>query len=169
MATFWYYFCSSVYCILSYKYTVITENVITTIKLARKSLLFNKDVAWVKKGEDMFDVTMGSFDGAEICELVGLYLLHKLSKILDRNDVGLYRDGGLAAINNSNGPLMDSLRKKVIALFKEENLNITIDTNLDETDFLDVTFNLNNGKFSHLENLTIIHYTSIKILTILHP
>ena len=26
----------------------------------------------------MFDVTMGSFDGAEICELVGLYILYKL-------------------------------------------------------------------------------------------
>merc|ERR1712115_703388 len=25
-----------------------------------------------------FNITMGSFDGAEVCELVGLYLLHKL-------------------------------------------------------------------------------------------
>ena len=50
-------------------------------------------------------------------------------------------------VNNSNGPLMDELRKKIIALIKEENLSITIDTNLDETDFLDVTLNLKTGKY----------------------
>jgi hypothetical protein len=27
----------------------------------------------------MFDVTMGSFDGAEICNLVGLFILNKLA------------------------------------------------------------------------------------------
>ena len=42
---------------------------------------------------------------------------------------------------------MDKLRKKIIALFKEENLSITIDTSLDKTDFLDVTFNLKTGKY----------------------
>ena len=46
---------------------------------SRKSLLFSNSDAWIKKSGDMFDVTMGSFDGAEICELVGLYLLDKLS------------------------------------------------------------------------------------------
>ena len=66
---------------------------------------------------------------------------------MDKTDGGLYRDDGLEAVNNSNGPLMDELRKKIIALIKEENLSITIDTNLDETDFLDVTFNLKTGKY----------------------
>ena len=28
-----------------------------------------------------FDVTMGSYDGAEICELVGLYLLSQLQNL----------------------------------------------------------------------------------------
>jgi hypothetical protein len=32
----------------------------------------------MKKGESLFDVTMGSYDGAEVCELVGLYLLHQM-------------------------------------------------------------------------------------------
>ena len=41
-----------------------------------------------------FDVTMGSFDGAETCELVGLFLLSQLTH-LDVN-VGLYRDDGPA-------------------------------------------------------------------------
>ena len=39
---------------------------------ARKSLLFDKGVSWIKKDcVNMFDVTMGCFDGAEICKLVG--------------------------------------------------------------------------------------------------
>ena len=38
-----------------------------------------------------FDVTIGSFDGAETCELVGMFLLSHLYV-----NVGLYRDDGLA-------------------------------------------------------------------------
>ena len=90
---------------------------------------------------------MGSFDGAEICELFGLYLLDKLSSLIGRKNVGLYRDDGLAAINSSSGPVLDKMRKDIIALFKNEGLSITIETNLFETDFLDVTFNLATGKF----------------------
>ena len=33
----------------------------------------------------------GSYDGAEICELVGLFILNSLQTLFD-NDVGLYRD-----------------------------------------------------------------------------
>ena len=41
---------------------------------------------------------MGSFDGAEVCELVGLYLLNKIKPLLGSNNVGLYRDDGLAIV-----------------------------------------------------------------------
>ena len=58
------------------------------------------DLFWAKKNSvNTFDVTMGSFDGAKICELVGLYILNTLEKRFGSN-VGLYRDDGLAAINN---------------------------------------------------------------------
>ena len=124
------------------RYTNICGNVSTAIKLARKSSLFNEEIAWVKKGGKTFDVTMGRYDETKICGLVGLCLLDKLSKILDKADGALYRDDGLTTVNNSNGPLMDKLKKKIIALFKEGNLPITTDTNLEETDFLDVTFSL---------------------------
>ena len=40
---------------------------------------------------------MGSYDGAETCELVGTYILSMLSKKLGDN-VGLYRDDGLEAV-----------------------------------------------------------------------
>ena len=42
--------------------------------IVEKSLLFLwQTKTWVKKNSNnCFDVTMGSYDGAEICELVGL-------------------------------------------------------------------------------------------------
>ena len=47
-----------------------------TIMHCRKSLLFNNSDIWIKKGSKDFDVTMGSFDGAEICHLVDVYILY---------------------------------------------------------------------------------------------
>ena len=62
----------------------------------------------MKKGNDnMFDVTMGSFDGAEICELVGLYFLNILSNKYDNGSIRLYRDDGLAAFNNISRPKVE--------------------------------------------------------------
>ena len=60
--------------------TDIRDNVIRTVMQARKSLLFDNSNVWVKEDNPNFDVTMGSYDGAEICELVGLYLLDILAK-----------------------------------------------------------------------------------------
>ena len=47
----------------------------------------------IKKSDDEdFNAPMGCFDGAEICELVGTYILSKLTNIMNKEDVGLYRD-----------------------------------------------------------------------------
>ena len=35
---------------------------------------------WIKKNGGQFDVTMGAYDGAEVCELVGTFLLFQLSQ-----------------------------------------------------------------------------------------
>ena len=68
---------------------------------AKHSLLFNNETPWQKKNPStLFDVTMGSYDGAETCELVGCYLLSQLTKIPEI-DIGLYRDDGLAVINQT--------------------------------------------------------------------
>ena len=82
---------------------------------------------------------MGSYDGAEIFELVGLYLLNRLSTVIDKSSVDLYKDRGLTAINNAKGSKLDRIRKDIIALFQEERLSLTIETNLIEAEFLDVT------------------------------
>ena len=65
------------------------------------SLLFDNNKPWCKKNNaNMFDVTMGSFDGAEVYELVGLLILSKLKCEFDNKDIGLYRDYGLAVFRN---------------------------------------------------------------------
>ena len=93
-------------------FTTIEKNGISAIKPALKSLPFSKDGIWVKKsGNELFDVTMGSFDGVENCELVGLYLLNKLSKLLGNDNVGFYSDDGLSAIKSTSGPILDKMRK----------------------------------------------------------
>ena len=38
---------------------------------------------------------MGSLDSAEVSELVGLYLLSDMEKIIPQEYLGLYRDDGL--------------------------------------------------------------------------
>ena len=44
----------------------IEDKIIDIINCARKSLLFHEGNARVKKGNPLFDVTMGSYDGAEV-------------------------------------------------------------------------------------------------------
>lgn len=45
-----------------------------------------------KQSWRMFDVTLGSFYGAEVCELTGLFILNELTKKFGKENVWLYRD-----------------------------------------------------------------------------
>ena len=92
-------------------------------------------------------MTMGSYDGAEICELVGIYVLNTLENKYDKNSIGLYRDNGLAAFKTTSGSKADKIKKDVTKIFKETGLRITIQANLKVVNFLDITLNLNNGKY----------------------
>ena len=90
---------------------------------------------------------MGSYNGADVCELVGIYLLSLLANIIDKNSSGLYRDDGLIFLCNVNGQKTDRVRKNVIKVFKEVGVKIEIRTHLTIANFLDVTFNLGNGTY----------------------
>ena len=114
---------------------------------ARKSLLFNGQHVWIKKEGGLFDVTMGAFDEAEVCEAVGNFLLYQLSKIYNKKDIGLYRDDGLAIFKNVGGSKAEKILKDIQKLFKDNQLNITIQCNLKIVNYLDVTFNLSNATY----------------------
>ena len=56
-------------------HTVVSCEDIRIIKHSRKSLLFHLEQAWKKKeSSSCFDVTMGSYDGAELCELIRIFM-----------------------------------------------------------------------------------------------
>ena len=69
---------------------------------------------------------MGSYDGAEVCELAGLFMLIELSKIFDEDNIGLYRDDGLSVFKNNNGHQNDKVRKEMIDSIKQHHLNFEI-------------------------------------------
>ena len=72
--------------------------------------------------DSVFDVTMGSFDGAEVCELVGLFILNSLQERFGEN-VGLYHDDGLAVVNTRSGRLCDKERKELIRILPCKRTN----------------------------------------------
>jgi hypothetical protein len=79
-------------------YDNITDEEREIIMYAKTSCLHSSGNYWGKQtSSSLFDVTMGSFDGAESCELVGSYLLH-LTTTKHGNNFGLYRDDGLGVI-----------------------------------------------------------------------
>ena len=112
---------------------------------SRKTLLFWQDSTSVKKeGDEDFDIPMGCYDGAEICELVRIYIQNKLCKLMNKKDFGLYRDDGLGILRNTSGSEADRKRKNIIKIFKECGLSITCEVNKKIVHFLDVRFNLND-------------------------
>ena len=101
--------------------------------------MFNEKTLWVKKdGSEDFDVAMGCFDGAEVCQLVGAFILNKLKNVFQNNTFGLYRDDGLAVIKGLSGPEIERLKKYVVKTFKDCGLNITIEANLHPLNYLEV-------------------------------
>ena len=60
-------------------------------KHARKSLLYDNSETWIKKDSGLLDVTMGTYKGPEVCELVGTFILHKLSRKYNKTTWSLSR------------------------------------------------------------------------------
>ena len=88
----------------SKEYVPITRKDIEVIFHARKSVLYNDREPWVKKKGGSFDVTMGAYDGTEMCEPIGIYTLYLIGKKYDSKNIGLYRDDRLALLKNVSGP-----------------------------------------------------------------
>ena len=123
------------------------EEVIKTVFHARKSLLFDKTSVWVKKGKSGFDLAMGSYDRAEVCELVEIYLLNLLTNEFGKNSIDFYRDDSLSYFQNISGPDSERIKNKTRKIFKEGRLNITVASNSAITDFFDVTFDFKSSTY----------------------
>ena len=64
-----------------------------------------------------FNVPIGCFDGAEVCELVGSFILQQLSQLFDDQLVRLYRYDGLTIFKGLSGSETKRVKKKIIKVF----------------------------------------------------
>lgn len=125
------------------QYAEISTSDIELVLHACKTVLTSNNEVWKKKkGNGLFDVPMGSYHGAELCDLVGLYLLHQLRDALPDEMFGLYRDDGLAIIDVDTPSNLERLTKRIRSIMKSSGFGITIDTGSRVTNFLDVTLDL---------------------------
>ena len=128
----------------------ISDNQIAMIKTCRQSVLFGPGKEPWTKTNTNFDVTMGSLDGAETSELIGLFMLNEIKSIItDMNHVsnGLYRDDGLIILKDCPGPKRERIIKNLHKLFKSHGLKITIASTGPISNFLDVTMDITEGTF----------------------
>ena len=122
----------------------------------KKSLLWDGKTTWVKKGASLFDVTMGSFDGAETCDVVGLFLLSELSKLPIQ--VGLYRDDVLS-VSQLSEQQVERVSQQMRDIFRQHGLGLKVEANMRVTDFLDVLFDLKEGTHrAWVKPEQVIHY-----------
>ena len=71
----------------------VSPNDIDIILHACKTILISDGCAWQKtNGTDLFDIPMGSYHGAEVCDLVGLHILSQLKSTVPKGVFGLYRE-----------------------------------------------------------------------------
>ena len=76
--------------------------------------------------------------------MVGCYLLSQLKQI-PGIEIGLYRDG--LAILNQTPREIERAKKEIYQIFARNNLKMTVEANKKIVNFLDVTLDLDTGKF----------------------
>ena len=85
-------------------------------------MLFRSDGTWIKHNGSLpvYDVTMGSYyDGAKVCELVGLFHLHQLQQLFGKENIGLY------GIDTMGLPCPETSIRTLIQKKKEKKLIMT--------------------------------------------
>ena len=98
----------------------------------------------MKKGGDLFNVSMGAHDGAKVCELIGIFLLN-LNMIRKK----------LVHIGTMDCQFLRTvvvrkwikIKKHLQKVFKNNSLDIIIECNTKVVNYLGVTFNLNDGTY----------------------
>ena len=123
------------------------------------SILVHNGTTWVKKGDTNFDITMGSYSGAECCDLVGLFLLSKLAHLPIK--AGAYRDDFLSVC--SLAPFqVEKVKQKVVEVFQQYGLKVKVKANARVCNFLDITLDLSNEVHSpYMKPNTHLEYVHV--------
>ena len=82
----------------TWEYTDITDEKIEIILAWTKLMLSDNRRTWVKSHVDNFDVPMGTYDTARVAELLGIYILNTLGRIVNLQQVRLY---GMTELSSS--------------------------------------------------------------------
>ena len=133
------------------KHCDISQQDIKIIFNAAQSVLYHNEEAWIKRKEGVsptFDITMGGYHGAEVCELVGLYMLSEMGQFIPKEDVGLYRDDGLMVIKRQSGRKTEVLKQKLHTFAKSIGLGLEIEGPMEKTDFLDISLDLGRETYA---------------------
>ena len=106
---------------------------------------------------------MGSYDGAKVYELFGIFMLSLIGKKYNHNNIGLYKNDGLAAFKNTSSPQSEKIKKIFPKMFKNKGLYIIINCNVKIVNYLDGMLNLNDGSYGPQPNneTSHIHVNSI--------
>ena len=83
---------------------------------------------------------MGSLDGAEVCELIGLFIPKNLEYKFGKENVGLYRDDGMAILKIKPARLAEKTRKELQKCFENFGRKMTAEANSHIVNFLDMTY-----------------------------
>ena len=108
----------------------ITQRDIKVMFHSRKIILYNNGIPWVKKEGNGFHVTMKAYDGAGICELIGIFILSLIGKQYDSENIELCRDNGLSIFRNTSRPSLGKIKKHTQKIFKEKMSNVIIECNM---------------------------------------
>ena len=88
---------------------------------------------------------MGAYDSAEICELIVLFVLHRLRHL--PVSVALYRDDG-CGLSRLSAQRTEDVKKEICRIIRELGLEAKIvAVNTQVIDFLDVTLDLSTGQY----------------------
>ena len=82
----------------------------------------------MKKGRNLFDVEMGTNDGAKVWKLVQTISVVKINEICNKNKIVLYKNGCLSTFRNKSRSELETIKKFQI-LFKEYDLEIIGESN----------------------------------------
>ena len=82
-----------------------------TIFHGRKSLLYKEGEPWIKKQSNNFDIIIEPYGEAEVCELIGIFMLSLIGNKYNPSNIGLYRDDGLAVFKNTSGSQSEKIKK----------------------------------------------------------
>lgn len=111
-------------------------------------MLVHNSEPQIKKSRNIrFNVPQAALDDAEILKLMGIFILHKINKLVHINDHGLYRDDGLMVVS-AKRRTNNNIRKKLFPLFNHLGFKITVYLNVKSVQYLDVELNLTTGTVS---------------------